>query len=73
MDETVHASVAIAMTSRDFIFVVIGVLYCTKVVAFSVTLICSTSSVIVSQMVTYMNGKVNIKGTVRPISLIEFY
>ena len=72
MDETVHASAAIAMKSIDFIMV-IGLLYCTKVVAFSVTLICSRSSAIVSQMVTYMNGKANIIGTVRPISLIEFY
>jgi hypothetical protein len=64
----VHANVAIAMTSRDFIFVAIGLLYCAKVVAFSVTLIYSTNSVIVSQMVTDIYGKAKIISTVRCIS-----
>jgi hypothetical protein len=30
----VHASAAITKRSRDFIFVVVGVLYCAKVLAF---------------------------------------
>jgi hypothetical protein len=37
MDETEHASVAIAMRSIDFIFMVISLLDCAKIVAFPIT------------------------------------
>jgi hypothetical protein len=51
----------------------IGLLDCAKLVALSVTLICSTNSVIFSQMGNQINGKANIIGTILPISLEEFY